>query len=273
MIPFTKMHGLGNDFVVIDNRDSAINLSPQAIQTMAHRHTGIGFDQLLMLTTPPHEAADFGYQIYNANGQAVGQCGNGARCLAHFIHHHKISDQASLCFATSTTTMQVTRTDASTYTVSLPCPQLDPATIPFNTNQSTPPFPLTNQAATCYVANVGNPHAIIPTQDLDNAPLDTLGANISTHEQFPQHTNVSFMKIISPTHIQLRVYERGAGETAACGSAACAAMAVGHTFQSLADEVTIDQPGGSLQVQWPGPPHNLQLKGPSALVYTGIWLA
>jgi diaminopimelate epimerase len=271
MTPFSKMHALGNDFVVIDNRDNKFIPNIKTVQKMAHRHLGVGFDQLLMVTNAPNKNTDFGYQIFNANGQEVGQCGNGARCLAHFILHHKISTKKQLTLTTNTTTMQVNHIQNDDFAVTMPCPTFEPETIPFTTNETIPPFQLTNQSVQCYVANVGNPHAIITTNSIGQAPIETLGKTLGTHAQFPQGTNVSFMHIENPHTISLRVYERGAGITLACGSAACAAMAIGRQYLSLAETVTVKQPGGELKVTWPTPTSTLTLQGPSTLVFTGVW--
>ena len=230
--PFYKMHGLGNDFIVFDNRDGSIPTDAAFLTQLADRHFGIGCDQILMVTKPPVASADFGYAIFNGDGSAVGQCGNGARCLAHFIHHLGISDKPTLKLSTSTTSMSVTRINNAYYSVTMPSPDFDPQHIPFTPaeGESEPPYTLDNYPAACYIANVGNPHAIFALNDVGYLPDLSLAMPLSSHHQFSEGANVSFMTIHQPDHISLVVFERGAGTTLACGSAACAAMAVGRRY-------------------------------------------
>ena len=272
-IPFTKMHGLGNDFVVFDNRSGQVPCDKATLRQLADRHLGIGCDQILMVTSPHTDEADFGYAIYNANGQAVGQCGNGARCLAHFIHHHNISNKPSLSLHTTTTAMTVTKLTKNIYSVDMPAPSFEISQLPFTPldHEAQPPYALSGFDAPCYIANVGNPHAIFIEDEVRNQPSMALAKALSEHIQFPEQANISFMKIHDPDHISLTVYERGSGPTLACGSAACAAMAVGKHHLSLTPEVRVTLPGGDLSVSWEGGKNPLKLSGPSEIVFEGIW--
>ncbi len=270
---FSKMHGLGNDFVVIDNRQNNIPTDADFIKQIADRNFGIGCDQVLMVTKSSDPNADFGYTIFNQDGSAIGQCGNGARCLAHFAHHHGISDKTTLSLVTSTTQMQVTREQNGHYSISMPAPSFAPEALPFQTinDESQAPFSLEQYDCPCYIAYVGNPHAIFALNDVGNSPDFGQACALSTHQQFPKGANISFMKILSPEHISLAVYERGAGTTLACGSAACAAMTVGRTCFDLAEKVTVSLPGGDLTVSWPGDKNPILLTGPSTMVFHGQW--
>lgn len=272
-IPFTKMHALGNDFMILDGVQHALDFSAADIIQWSHRHRGVGFDQCLIVEPSLDSNIDFFYRIFNANGTEVGQCGNGARCLARFIQAKKLSSQSVLRIATLTTRMTLTLHDDETVSVDMGTPCTAPSAIPLQTASYADTYILTfNTHPTCQVhaLSVGNPHAILSVNDLDQVPVATLGQAISVHPFFPQQTNVEFMQIISPSCIRLRVYERGCGETQACGSGAVAAVAAGQLFYQLQETVTVQLPGGELTVTKHLETGALSLRGPATFVYDGV---
>jgi diaminopimelate epimerase len=271
-IQFTKMHGLGNDFMVIDAIHQKVDLTPNQIAALGRRDTGVGFDQCLLVETAQSADVDFFYRIFNADGQEVGQCGNGARCLARFLQHYQLTTKQLITVSTHTTRMQLQINNDNTVTVNMGQPKLAPSDIPLlaNAQQSLYNAPLkNNEACEFHAINVGNPHAVLTISNLNSANIDSLGKFISEHPLFPEQTNVGFMEIISPHHIRLRVYERGCGETQACGSGAVAAAAVGRLYHQLADQIRVSLPGGDLLVHWPTIKNDIFLTGPAAFVYEG----
>ncbi|MCP0913848.1 MULTISPECIES: diaminopimelate epimerase [Legionella] len=269
---FTKMHGLGNDFIVIDAIRQSVNLTRARIAMLSKRDTGIGFDQCLLIEASRAADCDFFYRIFNADGQEVGQCGNGARCLARFVHYYQLTDKKAITVATKTTRMQLHINPDDTVTVNMGKPQLLPEKIPLNRMALQPVYslPLDNES-TCefHAINVGNPHAVLITDHIAEAPVTDLGRFICEHPLFPEQTNVGFMQIQNAESIALRVYERGCGETRACGSGAVAAAAVGRLYHGLGETVKVDLPGGSLLVFWPDVQKDIFLTGPAAFVYEG----
>lgn len=271
-IQFTKMHGLGNDFMVVDAIHQAVNFKPANIAELSRRDTGIGFDQCLLVEACELPGVDFFYRIFNANGQEVGQCGNGARCLARFVQHYGLINKTSITVATSTTRMELHINRDHTVTVDMGKPQLEPACIPLQALTAAPLYTIPlNEKTSCQVhaISVGNPHAVIRVSDLTQALVDDMGRQISEHALFPEQTNVGFMQIINPNHIHLRVYERGCGETQACGSGAVAAVAIGRLYHDLSAEVTVTLPGGELTIRWPDINGSIFLTGPATFVYEG----
>lgn len=271
-IKFTKMHGLGNDFMVIDAIHQTIDLTSTDIDNLSKRDTGVGFDQCLLIESSNIPEVDFFYRIFNANGQEVGQCGNGARCLARFIAHYGLSDKKNITVATKTTSMQLQINPDKTITVDLGQPNFDPQYIPFNAPSQSPLYSLSlNNKQTCNVhaMSIGNPHAVMRVDDLNNLSINDLGKQISEHPLFPEQTNAGFMEILSPNRIKLRVYERGCGETRACGSGAVAAVAIGRLYHGLDQHVTVMLPGGELKVDWPNIQKSIFLTGDATLVYQG----
>lgn len=274
-LQFTKMHGLGNDFIVINMIQQTVSLTPQTIRYLADRKTGIGFDQCLIIERSQQKDIDFIYRIFNADGQEVGQCGNGARCIARYIHHYGLSNKNPLRVATKTSHLVLTSNADNSVTVDFGKPLWDPKQIPIKAPAQTDQYllPLANNTLhPCYALSVGNPHAVSIVEDLSSFSIQEIGKNISTHPLFPEQTNAGFMKIIDTAHIQLRVYERGCGETAACGSAAVAAAAVGRRFFRMDPKIIVDLPGGALIVEWPSLDGSLQLTGPASFVYQGSLL-
>jgi diaminopimelate epimerase len=272
-LKFSKMHGLGNDFMVIDGINQHINLNPQQIASMAQRNTGIGFDQCLLIEPSLKNGIDFNYRIFNADGQEVGQCGNGARCLALFAKHYGLTNKNHLSVATKTTEMQLHINTDDSVRVDMGIPKLTPEDIPLIAEQQATEYSLElldNKTAKLHAISVGNPHAVLIVQDIDSAPVHTLGKQISLHPRFPAQTNVGFMQILSRKHIKLRVYERGCGETQACGSGAVAAAAVGRLYHQLDKKITVTLAGGDLMIDWPEFNQPICLTGPAIFVYEGI---
>lgn len=272
-IRFTKMHGLGNDFIVIDASKSPVHLSAEQIQRLARRDIGIGFDQCLLLEKSPEPGIDFFYRIFNANGEEVGQCGNGARCLARFIQRYQLSPRLNLSVATKTTRLQLQINPDDSVTVDMGAPQFAPSHIPLlaNTQQALYEIPLPNEkSCAVHAVSIGNPHAILLVDNCLAMDIDPIGSAISKHPLFPEETNVGFMQLCAKNHIQLRVFERGCGETRACGSGAVAAAIVGQRFHHLAQTVTVSLPGGDLFVHWSGQDgQSAYLTGAATFVYEG----
>lgn len=270
-IQFTKMHGLGNDFMVIDAIHQDIKLSPSTIAALSDRQTGVGFDQCLLIEESHEPNIDFFYRIFNADGQEVSQCGNGARCLARFVEHHGLSHRQTIRVATKTTRMTLHRNPDETVTVDMGHPKSHPSDIPLSAMKQSVLYSLpldTNQVAEVHAIHVGNPHAVMVVSD--TRVIEHFGRAVSQHPLFPEQTNAGFMNIINPNHIHLRVYERGVGETRACGSGAVAAVAVGRLYHQLASEVTVSLPGGDLSVSWPSLESSIRLTGPATFVYEGV---
>lgn len=275
-IRFTKMHGLGNDFMVIDGINQNINLTPKQIAILAKRNTGIGFDQCLLIERSQKDSIDFNYRIFNADGQEVGQCGNGARCLALFAKHYGLTTKNNLTVATKTTQMNLQINENNSVTVDMGIPRLDPKTIPFLAEKQVPEYALElsqDKNVSIHAISVGNPHAVLVVQDVDTAPVKTLGQQISLHQRFPEQTNTGFMQIINPQHIKLRVYERGCGETQACGSGAVAAAAIGRLYHQLSEQITVHLLGGDLVIDWPEVNGAIRLTGPATFVYEATLLS
>ncbi|KGP62801.1 diaminopimelate epimerase [Legionella norrlandica] len=275
-IKFTKMHGLGNDFIVIDGINQAIRLNPEQIKMLANRHTGIGFDQCLLIEASQQEGIDFNYRIFNANGQEVGQCGNGARCIALFAKYYGLSIKNKLTVATKTTLMDLIINEDNSVSVNMGVPKLAPRDIPLLTDTQSEQYSLkldNGDAVSLHAINVGNPHAVLLVNDIKTIPIDSVGQQISLHQQFPEQTNVGFMQVINSEEINLRVYERGCGETIACGSGAVAAAAIGRLFYNLSRKVTVHLSGGNLTIDWPDCNNSIVLTGPAAFVYEGILLS
>ncbi len=271
LVNFSKMHGLGNDFLMLDNVTQNVFLSPEQITKFADRNFGVGFDQLLVVEPPYDPDLDFHYRIYNADGSEVGQCGNGARCFAKFVRMKGLCNKHKIKVSTSTGKMNLHIERDGNISVAMPVPQFDPKKIPFNAQKVEGTYILRSESETvlCGVVSMGNPHCVVTVDNVQDAPVDTLGKELSTHERFPKDANVGFMEIISPNYIKLRVYERGAEETLACGSGACAAVVVGQQQKKLAKQVTVELPGGKLRIFWQGPGHPVKMSGPATHVFDG----
>ncbi len=270
------MHGLGNDFIVLDGVNQSIQLTVEQIQKLANRHTGIGFDQCLLIESSQTEGIDFNYRIFNADGQEVGQCGNGARCIALFARYYSLTAKNKLTVATKTTLMDLIINDDNSVSVNMGAPRLAPGEIPLLAGRQSPEYSLklnNGNTVNLHAISVGNPHAVLLVENIDTAPVNSLGQQISFHPQFPEQVNVGFMQIVNHEKINLRVYERGCGETIACGSGAVAAAAIARLFYNLSDKITVHLPGGDLCIQWPCPTAPIILTGPAAFVYEGTLLS
>lgn len=270
-INFTKMHGLGNDFVVIDAINQAVNLSTDQIRFIADRHFGIGCDQLLLVQAADVENADFRYRIFNADGGEVEQCGNGARCFATFVHDQGLSDKNEIPVITESGLIVLKLESDGQVTVDMGQPSLEPAFLPFLVDKTAEQYSLDIGGEMIHFSavSVGNPHVVIQVDDIDTAPVVELGAKIQEHLSFPESVNVGFMEVIDESHIRLRVYERGAGETRACGTGACAAVVAGHSLGLLSDQVDVKLSGGNLSINWEGGQNPVMMTGATATVFTG----
>ncbi len=270
-IKFTKMHGLGNDFVVIDAINQAVDLSPEQVRQLADRHLGIGCDQLLLVEAATGEQADFRYRIFNADGGEVGQCGNGARCFMQFVREQGLTNKTQLQVETASGPLQLSQQPDGQITVDMGVPRLEPDQVPFLAEQRDSRYTLEVDGQTLEIAalSMGNPHAVLQVDDVTTAPVTTLGAAIEQHARFPERVNVGFMQVLSRDTIRLRVFERGAGETLACGSGACAAVVAGQLQGLLAERVKVVLNGGELVVSWAGIGQPVLMTGPATTVYEG----
>lgn len=265
------MHGLGNDFLVLDNVTQNVYLSNEQIAQLANRNFGVGFDQLLVVEPPYDPDLDFHYRIYNADGSEVGQCGNGARCFARFVRMKGLCTKNKIRVSTSTGKMSLFIERDGNVSVSMPVPQFEPTKIPFTAQKTEGTYILRSESETvlCGVVSMGNPHCVVTVDDVDNANVEELGKELSEHERFPKQANVGFMEVVADNQIKLRVYERGAAETLACGSGACAAVVIGQMQKKLARQVTVELPGGKLRIFWKGPGHPVKMSGPAVHVFDG----
>ncbi|MDD9157775.1 diaminopimelate epimerase [Aliivibrio sp. S4TY2] len=268
---FSKMHGLGNDFMVVDCLTQNIFFSPDLIRRLADRNRGIGFDQLLVVEAPYDPETDFHYRIFNADGTEVEQCGNGARCFARFVRMKGLTNKISISVSTKKGKMTLKVEDDDQITVNMGEPVFEPNKIPFKATQAEKTYLLRADDKTlfCGAVSMGNPHCVTVVDNVDNYDVDKYGPLVEGHERFPERVNAGFMEIVSPNEVKLRVYERGAGETQACGSGACGAVAIGIMQELLAEEVNVSLPGGDLQISWKGPGYPLFMTGPATHVYDG----
>jgi diaminopimelate epimerase len=271
MIKFTKMHGLGNDFMVIDAINQSINLTPAQIRTLADRHFGIGFDQLLLIEKPQNPGADFKYRIFNADGGEVAQCGNGARCFARFVNEKNLYAGDEITVDTNNGRLVLKINKDNTVSVNMGIPEFNPAKIPLAANHESDAYNaiINGKTISFGAVSLGNPHAVIQVEDVATAPVQELGRILESHALFPERANIGFMQILERNRIKLRVFERGSGETLACGSGACAAVAVGIRQQLLDSPVTVELTGGNLSISWPGDNQPLWMTGPAATVFEG----
>ncbi|MDG1066626.1 MAG: diaminopimelate epimerase [Luminiphilus sp.] len=270
-VRFTKMHGAGNDFVVIDNVRQNLHLSPSQIRRLANRQRGIGCDQVLIVGPPDSPDADFRYHIFNADGSEAGQCGNGARCFARFVREQRLSRKPQLKVQAPNGLIQLDTANDGRIRAEMGIPIFTPSAVPFTTDQERLDYTLTVSGAslTVGVLSMGNPHAVMTVESVQTAPVATLGPAIEGHPQFTDRVNVGFMQVLSRDEIKLRVFERGAGETLACGTGACAAVVHGIRKNLLNNAVTVHLPGGKLSVTWGGNGTAAWLSGPTASVFEG----
>ncbi len=266
---FTKMQGLGNDFVVIDATAAPADLTPARVRFIADRHFGVGCDQLLVVDPGNDADVDFGYRIFNADGGEVEQCGNGARCFLRFVHDKGLSDKPVIRVRTRSGVIEPRLEADGQVTVDMGVPRLAPHEIPFTSDSDAIVQPLVVGEVTVPITAVsmGNPHAVQVVADVDTAPVAALGPRIEKHPRFPAGANAGFMQVVDPQHIRLRVYERGAGETLACGTGACAAVVAGVLRELLVSPVAVDTRGGRLRIAWEGPGTPVQMTGPAVSVF------
>lgn len=268
---FTKMHGLGNDFMVVDMITQNAYLSSEQIRQLADRHLGIGFNQLLLVEPPHNPNMDFHYRIFNADGSEVEQCGNGARCFARFVCDNNLSVKELIRVETAKGNIELQMGKGDNIIVNMGEPVLDPWDIPFKTNRQAITYTLEVDGRDLEISaiSIGNPHAVLQVDNVNNAPVAKLGPVIYRHFRFPERCNVGFMEIVNPELIRLRVYERGVGETLACGTAACAAVVAGRLRGMLENTVIVTQPGGSLEITWKGEGYSVMVTGPATRVFEG----
>jgi len=266
------MHGLGNDFVVIDAINQVVSLTAEQIKFIADRNFGIGCDQLLLVEKAVSQNADFKYRIFNADGSEVAQCGNGARCFARFVRDNNLSTKESITVDTNSGQLILNFDDDGLITVNMGIPRHLPTEIPLSTTEEALSYQLTvNHMELDFGAvSMGNPHAVITVKDISSEPVEKIGSALESHPFFPERANIGFMQIINRQHIKLRVYERGAAETLACGSGACAAVVIGIEQNQLDQEnIIVDLPGGQLKISWAGRGHAVLMKGPATSVFEG----
>ena len=271
LIQFSKMHGLGNDFVVVDGVTQKVFFNAETLKRLGDRHFGIGFDQLLLVEPPYDPDLDFHYRIFNADGSEVQQCGNGARCFARFVRLKGLTNKDRIAVSTVSGRIVLQLEDNDQVTVNMGVPEFEPAKIPFRALKAEKLYLLrvAEQTVMCGVVSMGNPHCVIEVPSVKDAPVETLGPKLESFDRFPERINVGFMEVVSASEINLRVYERGTGETLACGTGACAAVVVGIQQEKLKGRVKVNLPGGSLYISWNGPGSPVYMTGPAEHVFDG----
>lgn len=270
-IQFTKMQGIGNDFMVIDAIHQQVELTAEKVKAWADRHFGIGFDQLLVVEAS--EKVDFRYRIFNADGSEVQQCGNGARCFAKFVYDKGLTDKTEITVETASGVIVLYVEGNGWIKVNMGLPNFSPAALPFEAHEQAESYDILvgDTAYQIGAVSMGNPHAVLQVDDVMSAPVDALGAQLESHVRFPERVNVGFVQIVDRSHIDLRVYERGAAETLACGTGACAAMVVLRQSKRVADEVNVRLPGGDLTLSWSGKADDVVwMTGPAETVFEGV---
>jgi diaminopimelate epimerase len=270
-VDFTKMHGVGNDFVVFDAPARAGLLEPERLRRLADRHTGIGFDQALVLEAPRRADTAVFYRVFNADGGEVEQCGNGARCIAALLHRRGRSRAGRVTLESPAGLIEARIEGSAAVSVDMGVPDFDPRSLPFEASAPADSYPLEVEGVQLAIGAVslGNPHAVLTVASVEAAPVAMLGPAIERHPRFPRRVNAGFMEIVDRGHIRLRVYERGAGETQSCGSGACAAVAVGRRRGLLDPEVRVSVRGGELRVNWAGVGEHAWLSGPAEISFEG----
>lgn len=268
---FSKMHGLGNDFIVIDGISQSVRLSPEKIRQLSDRHFGIGCDQLLLVEHPENPEMDFRYRIFNCDGSEVENCGNGARCFAVFVRERKLTGKNKIKVETFGGNIELNVASNGEVSVDMGVPRLLPKEIPFVAESKSVTYAVDvgGQTLDISAVSMGNPHAVALVDNVKTAPVETLGPLVEHHPRFPQRVNAGFMQVISASEIDLRVYERSAGETLACGTGACAAVVAGRLRGLLSEHVKVNLPGGSLHIRWAGEGHPVIMTGPATTVFHG----
>ena len=268
---FSKMQGAGNDFVVLDGVRQSVALSPEQIRFLANRHFGVGFDQLLLVEPAKQTGVDFRYRIFNANGGEVEQCGNGARCFVRFVHEQGLTDKREIRVETLAGIICLRLEENGQVTVDMGVPILEPDRIPFvsDSTDAVQRLDVDGQTVDITAVSMGNPHVVQVVDDVDTAPVATQGPLIEAHPRFPQRVNAGFMQIVGRQQIRLRVFERGAGETLACGTGACAAVVAGILRGQLDSPVRVETRGGTLTIDWQGVGTTVSMTGPAVTVFSG----
>ena len=271
MLEFTKMHGLGNDFMVIDAINQPVEPDAARIAAWADRHTGVGFDQLLLVEPPRDDRALFRYRIFNADGGEVGQCGNGARCFARFVYDKGLTRERIIPVETRSGLIELQLLDDGRVRVDMGAPRFEPARIPIDSDRRQHRYRLgiDGEDIEFGAVSMGNPHAVLQVDDVDSAPVERIGTLLESHPFFPERVNVGFMQVLDRGHFRLRVFERGVGETRACGTGACAAMAVGRQWGLLAAQARAELRGGELELDWSGDDAPVMMTGDAVPVYDG----
>ncbi|MDR5170213.1 diaminopimelate epimerase [Methylobacillus flagellatus] len=270
-LSFTKMQGIGNDFIVVDGYSQPVSLDAAAICRLADRHFGVGFDQLLLVERPTIEGVDFRYRIFNADGGEVEQCGNGARCFVRFVHDKALTSKREIRVQTARGIILPRLEDNGLVTVNMGEPRFEPEEVPFIADREAVTYSLQVASQTLEISTVsmGNPHAVAVVGDVDTAPVESLGPLVERHERFPQRVNAGFMQVLDSHHIRLRVFERGSGETLACGTGACAAVVSGIRRGLLQSPVRVATRGGELNIAWDGGRQPVWMTGPAETVFEG----
>ncbi len=270
---FTKMHGLGNDFVMVDALSQKVSITPERAKVLADRHFGVGCDQVLVVEPPLNPDSDFCYRIFNYDGSEVENCGNGARCFALFVRQRKLTGKRKIKVDTAAGTLVLHVLADNQVTVDMGVPELEPAKIPFDAASQAVTYSLPMEGAaalTIGAVSMGNPHAVTVIEgDVAQYPVEQLGPQVEAHAHFPKKVNAGFMQVVSKAEVKLRVYERGVGETLACGTGACAAVVAGRIQGLLNETVDVHLPGGAVNIRWPGKGKPVMMTGPATLVYHG----
>ncbi len=271
LVKFTKMHGAGNDFVVLDGVRQRLSLSTEQLRLLADRHFGVGCDQILMVEKAHDASADFRYRIFNADGGEVEQCGNGARCFVRFVHDQKLTAKSEIVVETHNGLIRPRLEEDGRVTVNMGAPVFDPDRLPFEggTGEVSEPLEVAGQTVTISAISMGNPHAVQLVDNVESAPVETLGPLIENHVRFPRRVNAGFMQIMDRQHVRLRVYERGSGETLSCGTGACAAVVSGIRRGLLDSPVSVATHGGTLSIAWEGESQPVLMTGPAISVFSG----
>ncbi|HET7776703.1 MAG TPA: diaminopimelate epimerase [Azospira sp.] len=270
-LKFTKMHGLGNDFVVLDGVRQDLQLTAAQLRFLADRNFGIGCDQILLVEKPGQAGVDFRYRIFNADGGEVEQCGNGARCFVRFVHEQGLTDKTEIKVETKSGIIGPRLEKDGEVTVNMGVPQFDPLKIPFVSQSDAviQPLQVGGEEVAITAVSMGNPHAVQVVANVDEAPVEIQGPLIESHPRFPQRVNAGFLQVVERHSVRLRVYERGAGETLACGTGACAAVAAGISRDLLDSPVRVQTRGGELTIAWDGPGTPVFMTGPAVTVFSG----
>ncbi|GAB3485152.1 diaminopimelate epimerase [Azotobacter salinestris] len=271
LLRFTKMHGLGNDFMVLDLVSQHAHIQPKHAKQWGDRHTGIGFDQLLIVEPPSRPDVDFRYRIFNADGSEVEQCGNGARCFARFVLDKRLTVKKRIRVETKSGIIELDIRPDGQVCVDMGPPRLEPKDIPFQAESAALNYQVEVDGRVVELAalSMGNPHAVLRVENVESAPVHELGPKLEHHPRFPQRVNVGFLQIVDRQHARLRVWERGAGETQACGTGACAAAVAAIRQGWMDSPVLVDLPGGRLSIAWAGPGQSVMMTGPAMRVYEG----